>query len=334
MLNATRMLLCGDIGGTNTRLALFERDRPLVPITLQSYPSREAKNLTDIVRTFLGAHGARIDGASFGIAGPVLDGRVETTNLPWVVRASELSAALGGVPVFLLNDLEALAHGACVAPPEALATVNAGRPGATGNMAVIAAGTGLGEAGILCDGERRVPFASEGGHADFAPRSERQMALLRHLLGRYGHASYERIVSGPGLANLFEFLRDVEGQDAGGLGDDADALPAAITAAALAGRPPIAVATVELFVDIFGAEAGNLALKLKATGGVYVGGGIAPRIVSKLTDGRFRDAFCAKGRFEQLLGAVPVKVLLDDKAGLWGAAHHGHTALGVAAAVA
>jgi glucokinase len=334
MLNAARMILCGDIGGTHTRLALFERGRPLVPVGLETYPSREARSLTEIVQAFVRARAARPDGACFGIAGPVLRGRVATTNLPWVIEAADLSAGLGGVPVFLLNDLEALAHGVGVAPPEALATINAGTPEPRGNVAVIAAGTGLGEAGILCDGEHRVPFASEGGHADFAPRSEREVTLLRHLLARYGHASYERILSGPGLANLFDFLRDVEGRDPAGLDDRVtrDELPAAITTAALAGDPPIAVAALELFVDVYGAEAGNLALKLKATGGVFVGGGIAPRILPRLTDGRFRDAFCAKGRFEHLLGGIPVQVLLDDKTGLWGAATFAHAALAGGAA--
>jgi glucokinase len=313
------MLLCGDIGGTKTTLALFAVDRLHEPLALATYASREAPGLDAIVAGFVARERPRLEAACFGIAGPVLDGRVETTNLPWVVESTALGAELGGVPVYLLNDLEALANGVGLVPETRLATLNAGVPGRTGNAAVIAAGTGLGEAGLAWDGERHVPFASEGGHADFAPRTEQEIALLRHLRQHLGHVSYERVLSGPGLVHIFDFLRDVEGHaEPPARGDG----PAAITAAALAGHSPIAVAALDLFVSIYGAEAGNLALKLKATAGVYVGGGIAPKILPKLTDGAFRAAFLDKGRFASFLADVPVRVVLEEHVALWGAARH------------
>ena len=248
---------------------------------------------------------------------------VETTNLPWLIDANALSAGLGGAPVFLLNDLEALAYGIPALREDACVVLNPGLADPAGTIAIVAAGTGLGEGGLLWDGRRHVAIPSEGGHADFAPRNAREIELLRHLLRRWEHVSYERIVSGPGIVNVFEFLRDVEGHDvpAGLAAALADADPAAaITEAALAGGPPIATATLDLFVDVYGAEAGNLALKVKSTGGLYVGGGIAPKILPKLRDGRFRDAFLAKGRFLELLSEITVRVILDENTALYGAA--------------
>jgi glucokinase len=319
------VILCGDIGGTKTNLALFAPDAPTTPVGLVSYASRTAGDLVDLVARYLPTTSAPIDAACFAIAGPVVEGVVETTNLPWVVRAETLSRAIGGAPVFLLNDLEALAYGVSLMTTAELAELNAGRTRPRGNVAVIAAGSGLGEAGLVWTAAGHVPLASEGGHADFAPRSEREVALLRYLTGRFGHVSYERIVSGPGLVHLFDYLRDVEGiavppplATTIATGDPA----AAITAAALAGTPPIAVAALDLFTSIYGAEAGNLALKLKALGGVFVGGGIAPKILPKLTDGTFRAAFLDKGRFAELLIDIPVQVVLEQRAGLFGAAHY------------
>jgi len=318
------MLLCGDIGGTNTRLALFRREPALEPTRIATYPNAHAAGLGDLLATFLGADTSPIEAACFGIAGPVLGGRVETTNLPWVIDAEEVGGRLGGAPVFLLNDLEALAYGVAALRDDATVILNPGTAVPTGTIAIIAAGTGLGEGGLVWDGRRHVAIPSEGGHADFGPRSEREIALLRYLLGRYEHVSYERMVSGPGLAHLFEFLRDVERREvppalAAAL-DTPDA-PAAITKAALAaGGPAIAAAALDMFVSIYGAEAGNLALKLKATGGVYVGGGIAPKILPKLTDGTFRTAFLAKGRFADMLASIPVRVVTDDRIALFGAA--------------
>jgi glucokinase len=222
-----------------------------------------------------------------------------------------------------VNDLEALAWGVIGLADADVTVLNPGVPEAGGNIAVIAAGTGLGEAGLVWDGVHHVPFACEGGHVDFAPRSDLQDRLLRYLRSRWEHVSYERVCSGPGLVHLFEFLRDVERlPDAGAVTDRIaeDDRPGAIAAAALERGVPIAVAALDLFVAIYGAEAGNLALKLKATGGVYVGGGIAPKILAKLGDGTFRSAFVAKGRFADLLGRIPVWVIRAPYVGLRGAA--------------
>lgn len=317
------MLLCGDIGGTNTTLALVPADGAGAPLRLTVYASRDARVFDELLARFLADAPGSIQAACFAVAGPVAGDRVATTNLPWVIDAAALSAALGGVRVFLVNDLEAMAWGTAGMQDGELAVLNPGIPGRRGNAAVIAAGTGLGEAGLAWDGVRHVPFATEGGHADFAPRSEREMRLLRYLFERFEHVSYERVLSGSGLVHLFEFLRDVEHRP------DADTVvggvaeaerPAAITAAALARGVPIAVAALELFAAIYGAEAGNLALKMKATVGVYVGGGIAPKILPKLIDGGFRAAFLAKGRFADFLAEVPVRAILAPHVGLRGAA--------------
>jgi glucokinase len=325
------MILCGDVGGTKTTLALFPRERPSDPVDPFTYASRTAAGLDELVTAFLARAPTDVDAACFGIAGPVVGDRVATTNLPWVIEGAALAARLGGRPVFLLNDLEALAHGVSLVPAEQLAVLNPGTPRPGGNAAVIAVGTGLGEAGLLWDGRRHLPLASEGGHRDFAPRTEREVALLRHLQGRFDHVSTERVLSGPGLVHVLEFLRDVEGQPvppalaAALAGEDA---PAAIAAAALTGKVAIAVAALDLFAAIYGAEAGNLALTFTATGGVWVGGGIAPRILAKLADGTFRDAFLAKGRFRGFLEHVAVRVILEEHTALRGAARYAAGRLG------
>jgi glucokinase len=319
------MILCADVGGTKTKLALFRPDDLLEAVWLQTYASAEVDDLGTLVEALVARERWTIDAASLGVAGPVIGTRVETTNLPWRIDAQALGASLGGVPVFLLNDLEALAYGIPALPARALVTLNPGQSVDKGAIAVIAAGTGLGQAGLVWDGRRWLALASEGGHADFAPRSDREVALLRYLLRRWDHVSWERLVSGPGLVHILEFLRDVEDEpvpaplaDAIATGDPA----AAITAAALAGGVSIATMALDLFVRLYGAEAGNLALKLKAMGGVYVGGGIAPKILPKLVDGAFRDAFLAKGRFRDLLEAIPLRVILDDDTALYGAARY------------
>jgi glucokinase len=315
------VILCGDIGGTKTHLASFAPERPTEPIGLVTYASKSALDLGELVARH--ALPGPVDAACFAIAGPVIGDRVETTNLPWVVEGARLSAQLGGAPVFLLNDLQALGHGVGLMTASQLEDLNPGRTALAGNVAVIAAGSGLGEAGLVSDGRLFHAFASEGGHTEFGPRSEREIALLRYLAGRFGHVSYERIVSGPGLVNVFAFLRDVERMPvpdalAGALAAEDPA--AAIAAAALAGAAPIAVAALDLFARIYGAEAGNLALKLMAVGGVFVGGGIAPKILPKLRDGVFLEAFVDKGRFRPLLERIPVRVVLEPRAGLYGAA--------------
>ncbi|MGH9390244.1 MAG: glucokinase, partial [Vicinamibacteria bacterium] len=316
------MILAGDIGGTNTRLAFCEVQAGAVrPLTIEIFPSKEHGNLDEIVAKFVAKAVApadrRVLHSCFGIAGPVKNGRCETTNLPWVVDSSALARQLGIPTVSLINDLEANAWGIPALAPEDFATLNEGAPGASGNAVVVSAGTGLGEAGITWDGSRGVPFASEGGHSDFAPQSDIEIELLR-FLGRElgGHVSVERVLSGPGLHNIYRFLRDTGmGKEDAALAEDirSKGAPAAISSAALAGSSELCVRAMDLFVSIYGAEAGNMALKAMATGGVYIGGGIAPRIVARLRRPGFMEAFLAKGRMRPLLEAMHVRVILNDK---------------------
>jgi glucokinase len=328
------MILAGDIGGTTTRLALFARDGSgrLQALTETTYSSRAHDSLESILSRFLKAEASRPDGpagpieaATFGAAGPVRRGRCETTNLPWVIEAATLASILGLPSAGLINDLEANAWGLDELGPSDVLVLSPGAPDAEGNSAIISAGTGLGEAGLLWDGRRHIPFATEGGHADFAPRNELEDDLLRYLRSRFGRVSWERVVSGPGLASLYEFLRDSgRGEEPArmaeemGRGDPA----AVVTSAALEGRSPLASKALDLFVSLYGAEAGNLALKTMATGGVHVGGGIAPRIRERLQTGDFMEAFVAKGRMRTLMESMPVRVVLNPGTALLGAARH------------
>ncbi len=320
------MILAGDVGGTNTRLAVFAVDGGrLAPRVEEIFPSREHGSLEAIATRFAAAHRLRVRHAGFGVAGPVQNGRCEATNLPWVVDARRLAQELGAEAVWLLNDLEANAYGIAALAPADIVMVAPGAPGAAGNMAVIAAGTGLGEAGLCWDGSRHVAFASEGGHASFAPADETQVQLLRSLRREHDHVSWERVLSGPGLHSIYLFLRDAGAdeepawlREALGQGDPS----AAISRAALEGRSVLCGKALDLFVSLYGAEAGNLALKVMATGGVFLGGGIAPKILPKLQGPAFREAFVAKGRMRRLLEAIPVRVILNDKTALLGAARY------------
>jgi glucokinase len=331
------MILAGDIGGTSTRLAQFEvKSGKLVPLSPpQKFTSAKFKGLDEIVEVFVAAQRAAgltqpIQHAAFGIAGPVRDGIAHPSNLHWLVNAAQLAVELG-IPkekIHLLNDLEANAHGIPALGPNDFVTLNAGQPDPRGNAAIISAGTGLGEAGIYFDGQSLHPFASEGGHGDFAPRDELETELLLHLKEKFsqssgGHVSAERVLSGPGLRNIYEFFRDT------GRGKESPELAAAIAAgdpsaaiskAALDGSSPLCVQAMDLFVSIYGAEAGNLALKMLATRGVYIGGGIAPRIIGKLHEPRFLEAFCAKGRLKPLMQAMPIQVIMNDLTALFGSA--------------
>ena len=318
------MILAGDIGGTHTRLALFEgtADR-LKPHQIEVFPSPQFSGLAEICRKYLAKHGQTVQAAAFGLPGAVVDGRVETTNLPWVVDAGHLSADLAIDRVELINDLFANAHGIALLQESDFVVLNGGTPSPTGNRALISAGTGLGEAGLLAErGGGFRPFPSEGGHADFAPTNELQIELLRFLLGRFEHVSYERVLSGPGLHNIYEFLRDARHAEAPPwLADEivSGDPSAAIAKAALAGSAAIAVEALEIFASIYGAEAGNLTLKVVATSGAFIGGGIAPKIVEKLKGPTFMNAFTAKGRFRSLLSNVPVRVITNDMTALYGA---------------
>jgi len=314
------VVLAGDVGGTNTRLAVFEATGGALSLRrLDVYPSRDHPSLDAVVADFLAAGRDACEAACFAVAGPVAGRRARTTNLPWEVDADALQARFGIARVRLLNDLEATARGIAELPESAFHTLLPGAADAAGNRAVIAAGTGLGEAGLYWDGTAHLPFASEGGHADFAPASPLETALRDHLAERHGHVSWERVVSGPGLADVHAFLaargRGPVRPRPGRAAED----PAAVVAAARAGDPG-ALETVALFVRCFGAEAGNLALKLMATGGVFVAGGMAPRLLPFLRRFDFAEAFLAKGRMRPLLERMPVRVVLDEGAALLGAA--------------
>jgi glucokinase len=318
------MILAGDIGGTNTRLALFEgTPNHLTPREIEVFPSPQFSGLPEIVRKYLAKHNQTVEAAAFGLPGAVVDGRVQTTNLPWIVDSRHLAEELRLDRVDLINDLFANAHGIVLLQESDFVVLNQGIASPTGNRALVSAGTGLGEAGLLAeaDGGFR-PFPSEGGHADFAPTNELQIDLLRYLFGRFEHVSYERVLSGPGLHNIFDFLRDTKrAEEPGWLADEIkNGDPsAAIAKSAIAGSAEIAVQALDIFISIYGAEAGNLTLKVVATSGAFLGGGIAPKIVAKLKGPTFMHAFTAKGRFQSLLSNVPVRVITNDKTALFGA---------------
>jgi len=320
------MILAGDIGGTKTYLGLFRKtNRGWVRVRGKIFPSRDYAGLEAVIRKFLPTEKTAIVCASFGVAGPVREGRCETTNLPWTVEADSIAKTFKIPNVYLLNDLEAAAYGSLFLTEKDFHTLNAGRPQRHGNRAVIAAGTGLGEAVLFWDGGGYRASASEGGHTDFGPRNPIQIELLENLSKRFPHVSYERIVSGPGLLNIYQFMKETgQAEEPGWLSKKmAVQDPAAvITGAALSGRSKLCVETVELFVTIYGAEAGNLALKALATGGVFLGGGIAPRMIPKLSDGAFMKAFVDKGRYAALLRSIPVRIILNGTVGLLGAARY------------
>jgi len=330
------MILAGDIGGTNTRLALFRREgtatiHAATPcVAEETFSSRKSSALRDIVREFLARSGAQVNRACFGVAGPICDRRCVATNMPWVVEADALAAELHLPPgeVLLINDLEANAYGIPGLAASDLATIREGAPGAQGNAALISAGTGLGEAGLFWDGSAHRPFACEGGHSTFAPATALHLELYQWLLKRFAHVSWERVVSGPGLVTLFEFLRETgRGEQPAWLAEEmrqGDPAPV-ISRHALAGKSPLCEKALDLFVELYGAEAGNVALKYLATGGVYIGGGIAPRILPKLLTPAFREAFLAKGRMRPLLETMPLRTILNVRAALVGAARHALT---------
>lgn len=322
-----QIVLAGDIGGTKTNLALFSiHGERLHADKSQSFPSKRYSGLVPVLRDFLTGDHPPIDSACFGIAGPVIDNKVKTPNLPWMVDGVELSRVLKLNSVILLNDLEAAGYGISTLEDDEFHALNEGVIRLSGNKALIAAGTGLGQAILYDDGRHFRPLASEGGHADFAPRNELEIELLRHLLGRFPHVSYERVLSGPGLLNIYRFLKEarcVEEPEwlAARLAAAAD-LSAEITQAALAHEAEICVQALDLFVSVYGAEAGNLVLRAKSVRGLYVGGGIAPKILPKLKDGTFMRAFRDKGRYAELLSGVPVRVILIDQTPLRGAAYY------------
>jgi len=322
------MILAGDVGGTKTLIGLFEFDkRRPVPVDVRSFPTTEYPGLPAIIDEFCLARHERpaITAAAFGVAGPVINQNAQMTNVAWSVDGAELVATLGFVNVRLLNDLEAMAYSVPVLEAHELETLQAGQPNADGNMAVIAAGTGLGGSVLHRHGGRFTPVASEVGHSDFAARSDREIELLRFIRARAGRVEVEHVVCGPGLLNLAEFThqqaRCAATEDGSTSGDPAD-----VSKAALAGSCPRCGEALEMFVDAYGAVAGNLALTAVTTGGVFLGGGIAPRILRALDTGRLVRAFTDKPPMRPLLEAMPIHVILNEDAGLLGAAVYANIA--------
>lgn len=324
MAESGRVILAGDIGGTNARLALFRADGDgLVPVAEAKYRSQSYSSLQQVISEFVRTQNFSVSMAGFGVAGPVREGLCQATNLPWLVDCQQLARCLGLDSVVLINDLEANAYGISTLSSDDFAVLQAGSPDAQGNAAVISPGTGLGEAGLYWDGTRHQPFATEGGHSSFAPNDDLQDELLRYLRSEFGHVSWERVLSGPGLLNIYKFLRHSgRGSEPEWLADQLrkDASPTLISRAALSGQSELCSMALDLFVTLLAVEAGHLALKLMATGGVYLGGGIAPQIIEKLKSPNFCESFVGSSRMQRLLESIPVRVILNDKAALRGAA--------------
>jgi glucokinase len=321
------MILAGDVGGTKVHLALYNfTNGRLEAVRDQKFPAHEFANLDDVVRKFLapGTAASDIVAACFGVPGPVRDGRLKLTNLPWVLDVRDLSQALSIPHIFLINDLEANGYGIPELAPDKIFTLHPGGPDSVGHRGLISAGTGLGEARLIWDGTVHRPIPSEGGHCDFAPRTDREIALLQYLRQTLkGRVSWERVVSGIGITNVYAFLRDIEKLDepewlrARLASEDPNAV---IGQCAEDGSSSICFETMKTFSAAFGAEAGNIALQVLAMGGIYLGGGIAPKILKTLQNGAFMQAFLDKGRLSPLLAAIPVRVILDDTCALLGAA--------------
>jgi len=330
------VILAGDIGGTKCNLALYEiQGTSRQKVIDHRYESREFPAFDELIAKFLvdsrdemkNAGGVAIEGAGFGVAGPVIDGRVKATNLPWIVDSAALSAQLSTRHVVLLNDLQATAYSLAHLAPSEISTLNTGVPAPQATQALLAAGTGLGEAILFWDGSRNVVASSEGGHADFAPRTEQEIELLRYMKKQNEFVSVELILSGRGFHTIHTFL-DASVIHPSFAGPEADAAPE-ITRLALAGECPVCVQTLDLWVDIYGSEAGNLALKVLARGGVWVAGGIAVKIRQKMEDGAFFRAFCQKEKFAGLLAQIPIQMVLNEEAPLIGAMSQAVLAAGI-----
>lgn len=323
------MLIAGDVGGTKTDLAVYNNDAgPHAPVAQAQVRSADYPSLQAMVKEFLAREKLSVDVASFDVAGPVIDGHVKTTNLPWEMDEASLARDLKLKSVHLLNDLEAVARAVPVLRPADVLTLNEGQPVAKGTIAVIAPGTGLGESFLTWDGGRYVAHSSEGGHSDFAPTDERQIGLLRYLLRRFDHVGFERVCSGIGLPNIYEYLREEEKlperpEVARAIEEAKDHTKAIMEAAAHPSNPcALSCATVDMLLSIMASEAGNLALKVLATGGLYLTGGIALHMLKPLQEPRFMQTFARKGRFADLMRRMPVHVI-TARAALVGAAAYG-----------
>jgi glucokinase len=318
------LVLAGDIGGTKTNLGLFQRGvRRPVASAMESFPSQEASGLGEIVERFLDKHPASVKSACFGIAGPVIRGRCKTTNLPWEVSEEGLKKRFKWSRVRLINDLVATSHAVPVLQRKEVHPLNKEKGGKAENIALMAPGTGLGVAIMMFHQGRYVAVSSEGGHVGFSATNDKEVGLWRHLRERFGRVSVERIVSGPGLVNIYGWLKDVKGyQEPAWLKEMFEAADPArvITDQALNGKDPVCVEALEMFVSALGAAAGNLALTCMATGGVYLGGGIPPKILPFLEKPLFMEAFTDKGRFSDFVRRIPLRVILNERAALVGAA--------------
>ncbi|MGD8913367.1 MAG: glucokinase [Candidatus Thiodiazotropha sp.] len=321
-------ILAGDIGGTNTRLALFQAtpETSLRPLLEMTYSSQSYDSIETVLQLFLAqATVTTIEAACFGIAGPVINQVCQTTNLPWRISANQIQLQFNFKQTCLINDLEANAWGIEVLDEKDFFTLSPGADNATGNRSIISAGTGLGEAALYWDGERYHPFPSEGGHTDFSPSTPFEFELFQTLKEKYGHVSWEHLVSGPGLVTIYDYLLRYRNQQTpvwlNEVMEQFGKAPA-ISDAALESTDPLCRETLELFTRLYGREAGNHALKIMATGGVYLGGGIAPRIMPILREGSFMEAFTNKETMRRIMLSMPVKVILNDKTALFGAANY------------
>ena len=321
------MILAGEIGATRTRLAAFDADGNKLQLVVEkTYLGQEHGGLPEIITTFIKTEGIPVQSACFGVAGPVTAGRSKISNLPWTIDRRELASQLKLDSVGLINDLEAYAYGIDALESKDFITLSEGAEDAEGNRAVISARTGLGVAGMYWDGFRHHPFACEGGHADFSPRNKLEMELLDYLQGKHRRVSCERVLSGPGIKNIYDFLRDTkkveEPKELREQMSEAPDPPALISKLAAEGKTPICDQTMSLFVSIYGAETGNCALYLMSTGGIFIGGSIAAKNVNRMKDPAFMQSFLAKGRMTQLLQQMPVKIVLNDDSGIIGAARY------------
>ncbi len=316
-----KVILVGDVGGTKTYLALFEPDNYESPHVQATLFSPRYSSLEGLVGEFLSYHQCNVIAAAFGIAGYVRDGHVTTPNLPWSVKIENLERTINCDNVALVNDVEANAYGLELLTPLDLIELNPEGEEADGNRAVISPGTGLGQAGIFAMGRNHLPFACEGGHVDFAPRTELESQLMLYLHEKFGRVSVERVVSGMGLSNIYDFLRDAgRGVPPHEIefGEPADK-SRLISEMGQEGKNELCTLALNMFVSLLGAEAGNLALKMMALGGIYLGGGIPPKIISKLKEGTFLESFLNKGRMRPLLEKMPVKVIMTDRTAMLGA---------------
>ena len=321
------MIVAGDIGGTKTYIAAFDPSRQsFAPVVEKRYETASYQSPGALLKTFVDDTNSRPSCIVLGVPGPVRKLPVRAVNLPWPIDPDEISQALGGDEVHLLNDLQATSYGTQVLGADDLCTLNTGEEDKEGNIGVIAAGTGLGEGGLCWVGDRYQSIASEGGHSTFSPHSDLEVDLWRYLSSQYGHVSWERVVAGPGLAAIYDFLRqrDPDGESAElrealAQGDRSDT----VSRFGLAQQSELAAEALDLYTYLYGCEAGNLALNLMAWGGIFVGGGIAPKILAKLRDGRFMQGFLDKGRMDEAIASIPVQVILNDKTALLGAAYWG-----------